>query len=235
MGTEVNSYQQRLVDFSSVLNQKLRSHREAKRRLDGFLSTDFNVFRVIQPDENRLSNIIADLLDTAGSHGQQRIFLDAFLRLIKQPDLLVRQPLMVVREGATLYIERSQRRIDVTVDFGDFGLGIENKPWASEQSEQLNDYCNNLTRKYGTRFCLVYITLDGRQPTSMPNHLIPELIENRRLHLVSYGSDMLQWLQECCQLCVSDKFRWFLRDFIDYVRDTFPLPPTKEANDDGVG
>lgn len=234
MLSEVNSYQQHLVGFSSILSQKLRSYREARRRLDRFLSTDFNVFRLIQPDENRLSDIIADLLDPDGSHGQQRVFLDSFLGLIEQPELLRRQPTAVGREGTTRYIERSQRRIDITVDFGDFGLGIENKPWAGDQPDQLNDYHSHLTKKYGTRFCLVYITPNGRRPTSMADPFIDDLIRNHRLRLLSYRCDIAQWLQACCQQSSSDKFRWFLRDFVDYIVDFFPVSPTMEANDDGV-
>ncbi|MBI1745610.1 MAG: PD-(D/E)XK nuclease family protein [Acidobacteria bacterium] len=232
MVSKVNSYQQRLVGFSSILSQKLRSYREARRRLDRFLSTGFNVFRLIRPDENRLSDIIADLLDPAGSHGQQRVFLDSFLGLIEQPELLGRRPSKVLREGATRYIERSQRRIDVTVHFEDFELGIENKPWAVDEPDQLNDYHSHLTKKYGTRFCLVYVTPNGHRPTSMADHLIDDLIRNHRLRLVSYGSDIAQWVRTCCQLSSSDKFRWFLRDFVDYIVDSFPVSPTMEANDD---
>jgi hypothetical protein len=51
MATDINSYQQRLVIFSSILNQKLRSYREAKRRLDRFLSTGFNLSVEVEPVE----------------------------------------------------------------------------------------------------------------------------------------------------------------------------------------
>jgi len=235
MVSEVNSYQQRLVAFSSILSQKLRSHREARQYLDQFLSSRFNVFRLIRPDENSLSDIIKDLLDPAGSHGQQRTFLDSFLRLVDQSDLVHKQPHALVREDATNYIVRSQRLIDVTVDFGDFGLVIENKPWAGDQPNQLRDYHTHLTAKYGPNFCLVYITPDGRRPTSasMEKHLTEALLGSNQLRLVSYRSDIAQWLQECCQLVYSDKFRWFLRDFSDYVVERFPVPPM-EVNDAAV-
>jgi hypothetical protein len=42
--SNVNPYQERLSTFFGVLSQKLRSHRDAVRRLDRFLSTRFNVF-----------------------------------------------------------------------------------------------------------------------------------------------------------------------------------------------
>jgi hypothetical protein len=33
------------------------------------LATGFNVFHLIEPDENKLSDILAGLLDPKGSHG----------------------------------------------------------------------------------------------------------------------------------------------------------------------
>ena len=47
-------------NFYSVLKKKLEVYRDSKRHLDRFLSTDFNVFTVIRPDENQLSNILQE-------------------------------------------------------------------------------------------------------------------------------------------------------------------------------
>ena len=232
-----SDYEQRLSSFYSVLNQTLRSHREATRRLDRFLSTGFNIFRVIRPKETRLSEIIADLLDPSGSHGQQRKFLDAFLRgIIKENDLLEsllkQQSCSVTCERRTDYIESSQRRIDILVEFENFGLGIENKPGDGDQERQLNDYIDHLRKKYRDRFCLVYITSDGGNPdeTSIKASLREELKKERKLICISYNRDMLKWIEECCRLCESDKFRWFLRDFMNYMIDKFPTYDV-EVND----
>ena len=230
--------QQRLSNFYSVLNQTLRSHREATRRLDRFLSTGFNIFRVIRPKENRLSEIIADLLDPSGSHGQQRKFLDAFLRrIIKENDLLEsllkQQSCSVTCERRTDYIESSQRRIDILVGFDNFGLAIENKPWGRDQERQLNDYIRHLSKRYEEdRFCLVYLTPKGRDPeeTSIACDPREKLKRESKLICVSYRDDILEWIEECCYLCESDKFRWFLRDFVEYMIDNFPTYDV-EAND----
>ena len=231
-----SDYEQRLSSFYSVLNQTLRSHREATRRLDRFLSTGFNIFRVIRPKETRLSEIIPDLLDPSGSHGQQRKFLDAFLRgIIKENDLLEsllkQQSCSVTCERRTDYIESSQRRIDILVDFENFGLGIENKPWAGDQEQQLNDYIDDL-RKRSDKFCLVYLTPKGRDPEeiSIACDLREKLKKESKLICVSYRDDILEWIEECCRLCESDKFRWFLRDFVEYTIDKFPTYDV-EVND----
>ena len=60
-----------------------RVWRAAKQKLDVCLASDFNVFNYIQPNENTISGIIADLLNPRGSHGQGVIFLQKFLELLK--------------------------------------------------------------------------------------------------------------------------------------------------------
>ena len=221
-----SDYQQRLSNFYSVLNQTLHSHREATRRLDRFLSTDFNIFKVIRPKETRLSEIIADLLDQDGSHGQQRRFLDAFLhRIIKRTDLDKKPPKVDREVLTTNNMENPYRRIDIVVEFKNkaFGLGIENKSLESGGGDlpgQLEAYYYHLRKEYGEdSFCLVYLTPDGGDPdeNSIACSLREELKSEGKLICIAYRHDILKWLRECHQLCESDKFRWFLRDFMDHI------------------
>lgn len=202
-----SDYRQRLINFSSILQQKLKNYREMKRYMDRFLSTDFNVFKRIEPDENTLSDIIADLLNPTGSHGQRRMFLDAFLRRINTNGSLLEQPCEVRREFPC-----DSGRIDILVTFNSgFRIGIENKLGAGEGYDQVRRYRDCLNRVSGGQFRLIYLTPDGREPDSISPG------DENRLLLMSYCSDILEWLRECCQLCKSDKFRWFLRDFMDYI------------------
>lgn len=231
------NYKRRLEKFSSSLHQKLQIYREEKRRWDPFLSTDFNVVsEFIKPNENRLSDIIACLLDVNGSHGQQGKFLDAFLKRLfeeKQSNRVAalsgKQP-QVKREDPTYYNENQHRRIDITIHFEDFGIGIENKPWAGEGDGQLAAYYNHLKGKYEDKFCLIFITPDGREPKTICNR--DNLIQRGELYCLSYSSDILEWIEECWQLCESDRFRWFLRDFKEYVRNAFPPSLTIKEYDD---
>ena len=232
------NYKQRLEIFFSSLREKLKIYRIEKRRWDPFLSTDFNVVsEFIRPNENRLSDIIACLLDANGSHGQQGKFLDAFLKRLfgkKRPDRVVelsgKQP-QVKREDPTLYNENQRRRIDITIDFKNFGIGIENKKSKDrgEEEYQLKDYYKHLKNKYNQECCLIYITPDGREPETICNP--DDLIQKGELYLLSYSFDILPWLEECWQLCESDRFRWFLRDFREYIYNEFP-PSSIEENGD---
>ena len=46
--------------FYAFLKKKLKSYRDTKQHLDRFLSTDFNVFKCIEPEENRHSKTIEE-------------------------------------------------------------------------------------------------------------------------------------------------------------------------------
>src|ERR1051326_6217455 len=126
-----------LTDFYDRLKPRLDRFHEEHKKLDIYEATRFNTFDYIDPDENKLSDIIHDLLDPAGNHGQGVTFLAAFLETAQAPAGLIRAPFRVKREDCTLYCARFQRRIDITVDLNGFAVGIENKPWAYEGEEQL--------------------------------------------------------------------------------------------------
>ena len=70
--------QSELEQFFTTVDQLVDVAEKQQRRLDKRLATGFNVFRLIEPDENKLSDILRDLLDPKGTHGQG----DLFLRLL---------------------------------------------------------------------------------------------------------------------------------------------------------
>lgn len=221
-----DTYGYELTTFFDVLGQKLDSHDDAMRHLDRFVSSRFNVVDIIGPDENSFSNLFRELLDPTGVHGQGRRFLDAFLARLDRPGPFTGDPRGVHREWSTSYLAHSVRRIDLLVDFGTAGLAIENKLWAREQENQVQDYQHDLTRRYGAHFCLVFLTVDGHPPDTQAT------VTEGALQLMSYRTDVPDWLDACIQTCESDKFRWFLRDLRDHIQHRFPPLLTPEANDD---
>ncbi len=219
-----NGDEERFRDFYSDLKAKLQIYRDAKLSLDRFQSTDFNVFRWIEPAnkdllpdqirrfEDRRSAIIADLLRPSGSHGQQRKFLDAFLQIIERPDLKDKKYRKVATQVST-----PLGKFDILVEFENFGIVIENKLEAPEQPRQLQRYLDCLKKEYGDQgFCLIYLTPNKRDPISIEEDT-EKLLREKKLICISYSRDMLKWVEECCQLCESDKFRWFLRDFMAHM------------------
>ena len=205
--------------ISTRLNRFHVDHQEKERSE----APRFNVFSYIEPDENSLSDVIRDLLDPSGSHGQGHVFLMSFLEMIGVPPESNRPPYRIKREDRTLYSDSFERRIDITLEVDDLGIGIENKPWAEEGNDQLKDYMIHLRRKYGDRCLLVYLSGDGSAPTSLGPSDLAALGAAGTLKTLAYPLHVHQWLERCAQECKADKLRYFLFDLIAFVEDQFEL------------
>src|ERR1035441_3218191 len=72
-------FAEKLADFYSSLAFRFELLDDARRHFNAYMARDFNVFYYIEPDENKLSRVIKDLLSPDGTHGQGTVFLDQFL------------------------------------------------------------------------------------------------------------------------------------------------------------
>ena len=204
---------------------------KAQNVLDRHAATSFSVFHYFHESETDLSRIFASLLDPDGADGQGDLFLSLFLKELQRSENGDARGLLRHFEYTggeqcsvwTEYVIRNQRRIDIVLELpGDRWIGIENKPWAGEQEDQLKDYLGALLSKSGTRNALVvYLSGTGSEPTTAP--------EEHRDHCVtmsyrdySDGSPSLEhWLRNCYEKCEAERVRWFLKDVLEYVRRTF--------------
>lgn len=192
----------------------LRFRLDTIKELDQYHASQFNFFRYIHRDEDKLSNIIADMLNPKGSHGQGSLFLRLFFRTIKM-------------SGAPNELEEAEIKredysqsglIDITVRFGRaYAVGIENKPWAVEQPDQVERYCKRLEEEFNGHFVLVFLSPDGHDPTSISRGRRETLENERKLVALSYKRDLKEWLESCWKECQAEKVRWFLKDFSQYV------------------
>lgn len=215
-----------LSSYFSEVSFRLDIYNEARQKMDFHLASRFNVFDYIKPNENMLSDIFADLLNPKGKHGQKDSFLRAFGRIL--PDKVREQVernrsrCAVGRETSTAYIENNQRRMDIMLEFADvFVISIENKPWAGEQENQLEDYRANLARKYDENFCLIYLSGDGSQPESLQQNLKKKLEAQEQLVVLKYSTDLVSWLNACYRVCEAVKIRCFIRDLVRYIEENF--------------
>ena len=185
----------------------------------------FNNFDWIQPSENRLSDIIRELLDPMGSHGQEERFLrlaaTEFLGISEHLETAALRNSVTVREART----HRGRRIDLMIQLGQIVIGIENKPFAGEGQDQLQDYATYLSERYPERYSLVFLHGPGMKPNSISASLREQLEKADRFRSVPYFSgsapSLHGWLLACILACRADKVRWFLIDFADYVLRTF--------------
>lgn len=218
-----------LESFFGHLDYRLKLHEKTNSAVQPLLATQFNVFDFISPDENRLSDILACLLNPQGEHAQGGVFLEEFLRHVCDLKFSVRdvERVVVKREERTGLIDRNRRRIDILIDVegfipeDSFGVGIENKPWAGEQPEQLSDYLKQLRAAYGNQFKLLYLSASGDDPESIPEPERAELKKSGHLVCASYTPMLLFWLETCETMISADKVRWFVRDFFAYLYSQF--------------
>jgi hypothetical protein len=193
---------------------------EKQRQLDRKKATRFNVFVLFQPDENKLSDVLADLLDPKGNHGQGDLFLRLLLKQLDLgSDAKLTKDATVHREAPTHGIRKYLRRIDVLVKAGML-LAIENKVDSIEQPDQVKDYLEHLrycTRAGPARSILIYLTRDGRRPESISSELFDQEVADKRLCRWSYGRDLRAWLEECRSQCEAPRIRDFLSDFVRYI------------------
>lgn len=199
---------------------------KADKLLQLHLGSSFNVFDFIQPDENRLSDLLRDLLDPSGRHGQGEIFLKLAIQNLLPAfsiDCTALKHCKVIREAVT----RDGRLIDLVLDFGVCGIGIENKPFAAEQPDQLADYADHLQRQFDGRFCLMFLHAPGFRSNSLGESRRDLLQAAGQFSEVPYNArgtaSLHAWLENCAAASQSEKIRLFLLDFATYVQMRFKI------------
>jgi hypothetical protein len=220
-----------LESFFSQAGEVIDQAEARQREIDRGQATRFNILRMFEPDENKISDILADLLDPRGTHGQGDRFLRVLLEQL-QPDLVSRLKSVprVQREAPTFGILKYQRRIDILI-YGDVLVAVENKVDSLEQFEQVKDYLEHLRKRSGfTPAFLIYLTPNGRRPDSLSPQELEEHLTAGRLHLWSYAKQLRTWLEACGAECKADKVRHFLADFIVYIDSDLKR---KEVTDEG--
>ena len=236
----------RFQRFVNGLKPRLDAARDLESELNRHLAHRFNVLDYVRTDELGLSRVIADLLNPRASHGQGPLFLQALLNNLK----LTKRWAGLHPDGASVSLERvitAQRRIDVYVQIPSndrlYCLAIENKPYASDQENQVRDYLEHLARKFQERFLLIYLSPAGETPSdwSLPEENLDQW--TGRFLVMSYHDDveavgdeeglvdayeafrdsfsLTDWLSECYQNCQVERLRWFLRDALLFCQRTF--------------
>ena len=212
-----------LEDFFATVSHKVELAEVQQRNLDKIQATGFNVFDLIEPDENKLSDIIADLLDPKGGHGQGDLFIRLlFKQLGLEPDAKLTENARVQREAPTYGIMKYRRRIDVLIEAGAW-VAIENKVDSGEQTDQVKDYLEHLkhcTLGRPVQSALIYLTRNGNPPESVPLLSRKKYEENGKLFCWSYQRELRTWLESCRADCKAEKICHFLSDFISYIESS---------------
>ena len=218
-------HEARLRSFFSGLVPAIAMADEAQRRLDRVAATSFSMFHYFRENEHRMSAIFADLLRPDGSHGQGTTFLRLFLEEIDRggKDSIRKRGCYESLEHCSVYTEyaTSERRlIDIVLKLGNMWIGIENKPWAGEQPEQIQHYLSFLQQK-DPRACVLYLSGTGDDAETIEDDRRQYYLTIPYGHTKGHSPSVAHWIAECRSRCEADKVRWFLKDLQEYVKRMF--------------
>ena len=195
---------------------------EAQKALDRVAATNFSVFHYFKENENLVSGIFADLLRPDGSHGQGTAFLRLFLEEVDRggkAHIRKQRGYSGSLERCAVYTEypTSKGRIDIVLKLEDMWIGIENKPWAVEQPNQLQRYLCFLQRK-DAQACVLYLSGTGDDAKTIQ--------DNDHYLTIPYGHtkngpSVAHWIAACHRRCEAEKVRWFLKDVLEYIARMF--------------
>ena len=240
----IKGYNAELANFIAGLKPAIDIAERAQAELDRTAATRFTVFKYFSKQERTqeiyLSRIFSDLLNPSGSHGQRSRFLQLFLdELIRRNHEWSKKlrgviPGMSLKECKT-HLEfptPERRRIDVVLEIpleeknDVFRIGIENKPWAGDQEEQIADYLKALLEKSPEKARVLYFSGNGKEPSETALGKL-ENWEKDLCLTVPYRSNskgypsLEGWLEQCREQCEAERVRWFLKDLLEYIKSQF--------------
>ncbi|WP_164729903.1 PD-(D/E)XK nuclease family protein [Rhodomicrobium lacus] len=210
----------------------VKSAEDVDRQLSEKIGANFNLFDVFRLNyEIDISYILRNLLDPNGSHGQGARFLEAFLDQCNEQAPAIRgwagdlSNVSVIPEFRT----QAERRIDLVIKLpGDRYIGIENKPFSAEESEQLDDYATELDLRSENNFYLIYLCGHAGLPSTLKLYawLKDDGQGERRFVDMRYnrhdeGPSLKLWATRCAQIADADKLRIFMRDFSEWLSKRF--------------
>ena len=118
------------------------------------------------------------------------------------------------------------RRMDILIEIfchGEkYALCIENKPFASDQKNQLKDYADELEQRYPNQWQLIYLSGSGKEPSEYSiSKEDSELLQSQSKLAVLGYADLIKWLTECILYTKNDRVKVFLEELKLYISQNF--------------
>lgn len=218
-----------LLEFSSWYN----SEQKARQRYQAQLAPEFSLLDYLRRDEMALSEYLAMLLDPQGPHGQGDLYLK---RLLQLPDM---QRLAGLLDSSTAvkvdteYRLPDGRRMDVYLRSASCGLGIENKPWAEDQLNQLRDYAKYLHGQFPDgQWLLIYLCNDEISEYSLPANTPPHLQE--RVVWLDFFQ-LAEWLEDCALHTRALSVKFFVEALGRFVNERINGETMKDSREELTG
>ncbi|WP_341220688.1 PD-(D/E)XK nuclease family protein [Polaribacter atrinae] len=210
-----------IENFSSILAE-VKAKKEAYRSLyieqNKVEAFDFNLFDFFRIGENKISQLLAFLLNPKESHGQGDLFLRSFFLRLK-----IDYPETDVLEICCEKTIENKRRLDIYIRFKNYALAIENKVWAADQYNQLRDYNHYLNTNFPGAYHLIYLNPYGNSPSigSMQTAHTDKLKKEKRLKILSYTKNIIPILDSWANECEAPRVVFFINELKMHFKNSF--------------
>ncbi len=198
----------------SVLKEKYKE--EFKRTVP-----DFNLFslgrKIVEPF---ITEQIYFFLEPQEKHEHEDLFLKLFLETLDELTEINLSEEIQDLEDVSVFKEHTisagaySGRIDLWIEGEDFVIGIENKLTTGEGKAQLKRYYEILKQR-GRKYLLVFLTKEEDQDIKT---LPKELQETEHFEHLSYEELLTPWLEKCGENSQSEKLKFYIRDFNQWIK-----------------
>ncbi len=172
----------------------------------------FNIFEAagISTKEVFMCNVLANLINPNGAHGQKYLYLDLFFKYVLNATRLTKK-VIVHTEWPT----ENGRWIDIVIEDGQRVIPIEVKINARDQKNQCADYS-----VYAKESSVYYLTADGHMPS---DYSIGNLTEDEimtKIKPIAWETSVIKWLNACIEATEDeyDIVLMHLQQFISAVK-----------------
>lgn len=186
-------------NVNKIINENLTKMREN--------GECFNILEIsgINKLEVKMCRILAELLNPAGCHYQNILFLKEFVKRVLKIE--IDDDELIQSQVITEYITDKNRRIDIVIITPQRFIPIEVKLYADDQKNQCFDYFNFSKNKSVITSKVYYLTIDGHLPYENEG-LTPVLVDNEvvgydEIIPLSFLKDVCKWLSEIAQKCLN--------------------------------
>ncbi len=189
---------------------QIEAHNEFKAAYNKQLAFDFNWFNFFNVGENKISEILKYFLDPNEKHAQGDVFLAEFLNSFCDGKPVT----MELAEIRTEKLTSEKRRIDLYIRFkSGYIVAIENKVWAKDQQNQIQDYSNFLKSQSNDKYKLLFLSPYGRPPelSSIQEEELSTLEKSGKFKIITYSTDVLNLLDTWISKCEADNVSQFLK------------------------
>lgn len=213
-----------IQNLLKTVSNEIQLINTSKRLYAKQLAPNFSIFNYIATNETNLSYILADLLNPKGSHQQDDLFLKHFIKICL-PSLQCPEWNEFLDNLSKVNVEtevttKSSRRMDIYLTDGkQYGICIENKPYARDQKEQLSDYYQELIKKHPYKH-LVYLSQNLPSDYSVKTEDLEQWQMNNEFSHISYN-DLVDWLNACKADCQNASVLEFINQFIKFIQKQF--------------